>query len=542
MLDNPRSPSTCTSTSSLGGGGDSGGVVAAAVNGWLPSEWASELQPIPDSLAEMGGLGMEDWEAIFADSAEEVSPISAAGEKLQLLSPASDLNSCELVSVGLEHIDPGIGAGAGGGFNFTHRNQSLQVPPILCIKDPIFGNPIWPAPPPPGLFFPVNLEEKSQLVRRAAPVSTVAAHHHRNQALLDQLLNAAELVEAGNSVSAITILARLNQQLPAPAGKPLLRSAFYFKEALQIITRAPGVVPPRGLATPLDVLLKLGAYKDFSKVSPLLQFTNFTCTQTLLEELRSSDRIHIIDFDIGVGGQWSSFIQELAHCRPNAAPMLKITAFVSATAHHPLELHLTRDNLYHFAADLGIPLEFRFLSLETFDPMEILCMSAGSDEAIAVNLPVGSVYNLPIPSLLRLVKQLSPKIVVSVDHGCNRSDLPFSQYFLHALQSSMVLLDSIDASGTDTDVANKIERFLLQPRIEGGVIGRHGAGDRMPPWRMLFASAGFMPVHFSNFTEAQAECLLKRVPVRGFHVEKRHASLFLHWQHRELASVSAWRC
>ncbi|PKA46475.1 Scarecrow-like protein 6 [Apostasia shenzhenica] len=390
-----------------------------------------------------------------------------------------------------------------------------------------------------------------------APFHNGPYHLLQQQALVDQLFKAAELVEAGNFVIAHEILARLNQQLPSPLGMPLLRSAFYFKQALQLllanssnppaVTTSPSHRHHRtpfitSLITPLDVVLKLSAYKAFSEVSPLLHFANFTATQALLEALDTAEQIHIIDFDIGVGGQWSSFMQELAQRRSPAIPLLKLTAFVSLGAFHDLELHLTRENLSHFASSLNIPFEINILSTEYFDPAEILTLSSSRNETIAVNLPVGVGHTPSFSTLLRLVKQLLPKIIISMDQGSDRSDLPFSQHFIHAFQSSMVLLDSIDAAGTSPDMANKIERFVLQPRIENCIFGRHRAAEKTPPWRAIFASAGFVPLQLSNFTETQAECLLKRIQVRGFHVEKRQSSLYLYWQRGELVSVSAWRC
>jgi hypothetical protein len=110
-------------------------------------------------------------------------------------------------------------------------------------------------------------------------------------------------------------LARLNQQLP-PIGKTFLRSTSYLKEAL-LLALADGHQGSTHLSSPLDVALKLGAYNSFSDLSPVLQFANFTPTQALLDEIASttSSCIHIIDFDLGVGGQWASFLQELAHHR-----------------------------------------------------------------------------------------------------------------------------------------------------------------------------------------------------------------------------------
>ncbi|URE31739.1 Scarecrow-like protein [Musa troglodytarum] len=300
--------------------------------------------------------------------------------------------------------------------------------------------------------------------------SAVAAQQqHLQQALADLLFEAAKMVEARNFVGAHGILARLNQQLPSPSGKPLIRSAFYFKEALQLIisngsNTVPSATPTshHPLTTQLDVVHKLSAYKAFSEVSPIIRFANFTCIQALLEELDGCDCIHIMDFDIGFGGQWSSFMQELAQRRCSSAGavrMLKITVFVSHYSQNNMELHLIQDNLSQFASDLNIPFELKVHSLDSFDPLELHGLGG---EAIAVNLPIGSAY-LSFPALLRLMKQLSPKIVVSVDQGCDRSDLPFLQHFLHAFQSSLVLMDSIDASGTNQDTASKIERVRAHP-------------------------------------------------------------------------------
>ncbi|ONK73777.1 uncharacterized protein A4U43_C04F35260 [Asparagus officinalis] len=137
--------------------------------------------------------------------------------------------------------------------------------------------------------------------------------------------------------------------------------------------------------------------------------------------------------------------------------------------------------------------------------------------------------------ILRLVKQLNPKVVVSADQGYN-------QNFIHLFHPLVVLLDSIDASGSGADIVNKIERFLIQPRIENAVLAQYRTAAKIAPWREIFASVGFVQGQFSNFTETQAECLLKRVQVRGFQVEKRQGSMFLYWQRGELGSVSAWKC
>lgn len=402
---------------------------------------------------------------------------------------------------------------------------------------------------PPGLQFLPQQKQMSPKPKVVGLGDEMAYHNPPQQqqhALLDQLYQAAELVGTGNFSHAQGILARLNHQL-SPVGKPLQRAAFYFKEALQLLLLMNNPVnpPPPRCPTPFDVIFKMGAYKVFSEISPLIQFVNFTCNQALLEALDDVDRIHIVDFDIGFGAQWASFMQELS-LRNRGAPSLKITAFASPSTHHPIELGLMRENLTQFANDIGISFEFEVVNFDSLNQnsFSLPFSRASENEAIAVNFPLWSSSNQPamLPSLLRFIKQLSPKIVVSLDRGCDRSDLPFPQHMLQALQSYINLLESLDAINMNSDAVNKIERFLLQPRIESTVLGRLRAPDRMPLWKTLFASAGFTPVTFSNFTETQAECVAKRTSVRGFHVEKRQASLVLCWQRRELISASAWRC
>uniref|UniRef100_A0A2P2L3U8 Scarecrow-like protein 6 n=1 Tax=Rhizophora mucronata TaxID=61149 RepID=A0A2P2L3U8_RHIMU len=363
------------------------------------------------------------------------------------------------------------------------------------------------------------------------------------QAIINPICQAAELIETGNLVLAQGILARLNHQLSLPIGKPYHRVAFYFKEALQLLLHT-NTITNSSTVSASSLIFKIGAYKSFSEISPILQFANFTCNQALLEAFEGFDRIHIVDFDIGYGGQWASLMPELT-LRSGGAPSLKITAFASPSSHSELELGFTQENLRIFAREIHMPFELEILSLESLNsgswpmPLHVL-----EKEAIAVNLPIGSFSSFPtlLPLVLRFVKQLSPKIVASMDRGCERTDLPFAHHVNQAIQSYSSLLESLDAVNMNPDSLHKIERFLVQPGIEKTVLGRQRCPDRSPPWRSLFLQSGFSPLTFSNITESQAECLVQRTPVKGFHVEKKQSSLVLCWQRKELVSVSAWRC
>nr|WUR05446.1 GRAS transcription factor 1 [Rheum palmatum] len=361
----------------------------------------------------------------------------------------------------------------------------------------------------------------------------------QQQAIVDQLLKAAELIETGNTILAQEILARLNHQL-SPIGKPFFRAAFYFKEALKLLLMNTTTTNnSSSSASPFNLFFKIGAYKSFSEISPLIQFANFTCNQAVLESLEGLDQIRIVDFDIGYGGQWASLMQELA-MRKSGCPAVKITAFASPATHDQLELSLTRENLTHFAQEINMSFDFEIINIDCLNSSSSwpLPFHVAESEAIAVNLPVSSLS----ATILRFIKQLSPKIVVSVDRGCDRTDLPFTHHVHQALQSHLALLESLDAVNVNPESLQKIETFLIRPGIERLITGRHGAPEKTPHWKTQLLSAGFAPVGFSNFTECQAEWLLKRTLARGFHVEKRQSSLVLYFQRKELISASAWRC
>ncbi|CAL4923720.1 unnamed protein product [Urochloa decumbens] len=406
---------------------------------------------------------------------------------------------------------------------------------------PMSGAPAPKLPSfPGGGFAPAAMKPKAE---------AAAGNDEAAAAAVDQLAEAAKLAEAGDAFGAREILARLNYRLPAaPAAgtPPLLRSAFYFKEALRVaLSPGAGGEPPAtpAVSTPYDVVLKLGAYKAFSEVSPVLQFAHLTCVQAVLDEIGGAGRIHVIDLDIGMGEQWASLMQELAQRCP-AAATLKVTALVSPASHHPLELSLIHENLAGFAAELGVFLQFAAFNIDTLDPAELVAITAG--DAVAVHLPVGSAHVAAMPAVLRLVKRLGAKVVVSVDHGCDRTELPFAAHLFQAFQSCVSLLESVDAvRAPDADAVAKIERFMVQPGVEQRVVARHramAADKPPPPWRTVLASAGFVPVQASTFAESQAEALLKRMALMGFRVEKRGGALCLYWQRGELVSVSAWRC
>ncbi|KAL8226950.1 hypothetical protein R6Q57_016782 [Mikania cordata] len=558
VLDTRWSPIPSTSSSSVGG--DSNVCTAttppmigvsdkesqqkcqnpvSGMTSYVPNEWP-ELQPIQvefELQPQRFGVKLDDWEQLLSESAASL----ALNQSLRLISGDFDDTSLGLQQLlQISEIDhnalavPDLGLQKASilsqGFQkVSILNQGSQKVEILNQDHDLLLNkpsmvagikqePTQPPPMPP---------------------------HHQYQLICDQLYAAAELMVSGNCSHAQVILARLNHQLvlASPPNKPFQRAAFCFKEAMQMQIQME--LNPNKITPPLNGMFNMGAYKMFSEVSPVIQFMNFTSNQTLLEAVGDSKNIHIIDFDIGFGAQWASFIQELPTRNNNGGDCeggsLKITAFASPLTHHPLELALMHENLSQIAQEMGISFNLEVVNFDSFDPR---WFSVAENETVAVNFPIWSAFsNLSaIPSILHFVKQLKPRIVVSLDRGCERTDLPFPRYLLQALGYYEVLLDSIDGADLVSDVSNIIERYLLQSQIERMVMGKLQFPEPTPHWESLFTAAGYSRVSFSKFAETQAECVLKRMHVRGFLIQNRRMSLVLCWQDRELMRASAWKC
>ncbi|KAL8531947.1 hypothetical protein ACS0TY_008525 [Phlomoides rotata] len=361
---------------------------------------------------------------------------------------------------------------------------------------------------------------------------------------VNELIRLAECFETNSLQLGQVILARLNQRLRSPSGKPLQRAAFYFKEALQSMLTG-STRPAQHAANSFEIVQTIKAQKTFSSISPIPMFSSFTANQAVLEALDASLHVHVIDFDIGLGDHWASFMKELADkadARKAAPPILRISALVPEE--YATESTLIRENLTQFARDLNIRFEIDFVLIRTFEYLSFKSFKFMDGERVAVLLSP-AIFRQVGTGFLNDLRRVSPHVVVHVDNegpigGFGTTS--YRQAVMDGLEFYSTLLESLDAAnfngGGGGDWMRKIETFVLYPKIVEGV---EGAGRRGTAWREALVAAGLRQVGLSQFAEFQAECLLRRVQVRGFHVDKRQSEMMLCWHDRHLVATSAWR-
>ncbi|PWA69796.1 GRAS protein [Artemisia annua] len=376
--------------------------------------------------------------------------------------------------------------------------------------------------------YPLDLPELPPIHTESAPAPTTTM--------------IAECFETRSIQLAQVILARLNQRLHAPNGKPLQRAAFYFKEALQSLLTGPTRTTQS--STSSEIIQAIKAYKTFSNVSPIPMFSDFTANQAMLEAVDGAMIVHVIDFDIGLGGHLASFMKEIAEkaeARKIHSPAVRITAVVPEE--YETESKLIRDNLWQFARGLKLRFDIEFVSFRTFEYLSFKSIKFMEGEKTAVLLS-STVFHKTGPGFINDLRRITPNIIVIVDSEGVMGGEPsfFRQTVIDGLEFYSTVLESLEAAnvggGGGSDWMRKIEMFVMLPKITAAV---EASGRQVPPWREVFARAGIRAVGMSQFADFQAECLLRRVQVRGFHVVKRQAEMVLCWHDRPLVATSAWR-
>lgn len=367
---------------------------------------------------------------------------------------------------------------------------------------------------------------------------------------VEDLIRVADCFDSDNSQLAQAILDRLNQRLwsiTSPVGKPvgraLQRASLYFKDALQSLLS--GSNRTARLSSWSEIVQTIRAYKAFSGISPIPMFSHFTTNQALLEALNGSAFIHVVDFDIGLGGQYASLMKELAEKSESLRlnpPVVRITAIVPEE--YAVESRLIRENLSQFAQDLKIRFQIEFVLFRTFEVLSFKAIKFIEGEKTAVLLSTAALRRLSVAGFLTDVRRISPAVVVLVDAEGFGEEIgattSFRRSFVCGLEFYSMVMESLDAAMVGGDWVRKIETFILRPRMAAAV--EAAAGRKTALFREMFHGAGMRPVQLSQFADFQAECLLGKVQVRGFHVAKRQAELVLCWHDRALVTTSVWRC
>jgi hypothetical protein len=173
----------------------------------------------------------------------------------------------------------------------------------------------------------------------------------------DLLLTGVEAVEIRDSSLASAVLSKLDHLLhdicENAANSSLHHLAYHFAQGLR--HQISGACsPPHPQEPPQPGLMSVR--QMIQELSPFVKFAHFTTNQAILDATMDDMDVHVINFNIAEGVQWSSFMYDLAH---HGDKSFHLTAVITDDSDYGNNTcHTTAWRLSEFAESLGLPFKY----------------------------------------------------------------------------------------------------------------------------------------------------------------------------------------
>ncbi|XP_073135871.1 DELLA protein RGL1-like [Henckelia pumila] len=373
--------------------------------------------------------------------------------------------------------------------------------------------------------------------------------------LVHNLLSCAEKVGDQKYTSARKLLEECDRLGSSGAGSLVQRLVYYFTEALhERIDRETGRVTPKGLGKKFDdptealTTSNNSALIAFHNKLPLSQVTKFAGIQAILDHVAEAGKIHIIDFEIRTGLQFTILMQALAVRREHPLELLKVTA-VGTRSKKTLDEANRR--LTSFADSLNLKFSFNVVMVADILDLDPTRFELEADEKVAVfaayTLTSMIVQPDRLEHLMGVIRTVNPRVMVvsEVDGNCNSpifvDRFVESLFFYCAYFESMAACledDEENRAFAESDCFGSSIRNIVACEGEARKIRHVCSGV----WRAFFASCGLEEMELSMSCLYQANLVLKSFACgNSFTLDSDEKSLIIGWKGTPLSSLSAWK-
>ncbi|XP_060211617.1 DELLA protein RGL2-like [Lycium barbarum] len=379
----------------------------------------------------------------------------------------------------------------------------------------------------------------------------------RSVALVENLLASAEKVEQKQFDRARRLLNECDKSC-SNTGNPIQRLVYYFSQALHDrINYETGRDSSKGIEMKrlehiehslmsLDPFL-IAAHQRI----PLSQVTQFAAVQAIIDHVAKSDKVHIIDLEIGSGMQWTILMQALAthQCESESSlKHIKITALCTKLRH---KIDETCERLTSFAESLNLSFSFNIVMVEDIMELKQEDFELDDEESIAIFARYILMRMLArqdkLDSLMRVIKGINPRVMIVIEVEANHNSPVFVDRFVEALFFYGAFFDSLEdcmkddersRTATESEHLNQGIRSIVANEGEERTI-RH---VKIDVWRVFFTRYGMEEVELSMSSLYQANLVQKNF-ARGSSctLEMNNNCLLIGWKGTPLNSVSAWK-
>ncbi|XP_039044653.1 scarecrow-like protein 8 [Hibiscus syriacus] len=263
--------------------------------------------------------------------------------------------------------------------------------------------------------------------------------------------------------------------------------------------------------------------------------------------------LHVIDFDLGKGGQYVNLLHSLSERGIANPSLVKITAVADNGGDEGLKM--VGDKLSQIAKQFGVCLKFNVITNLKLRDLSRDSLECETDESLAVNFAF-KVYRIPDESvsvenprdeLLRRVKALAPRVVTLVEQDMNTNTAPFASRVVEACGYYGALFDSIESTvSSEHSERVKLEEGLWRKIANSVACEGRDRVERCEvfgKWRARMSMAGFelKPMSQSVVESMRARLSSGNRVNPGFTVKEENGGVSFGWMGQTLTVASAWR-
>jgi len=374
-------------------------------------------------------------------------------------------------------------------------------------------------------------------------------------ALAESLLASAAKVSNQQFERARKLLSHC-ESLSSKTGSPVKRVVHYFAEALlHRIDRETGRASSKDLQKgqsfdPEEAAKELNpTIVAFYEELPFCQISIFTAVQAIIEDVAEAKKIHVIDLEIRKGGQWTILMQALESRHQCPIELLKITAIESGTTRHIVED--TGKRLKDFAQGLNIPFSFNIVMVPDLLHLREDLFEIDPEEAVAVYsqyaLRVKIQQSEELETIMRVIRNLSPNVMVVAEIEANHNSTSFVNRFIEALFFFSAFFDCLEVCMKGDEKNRMIIESLYFSHGIRNIVATEGAerktrNVKIDVWRAFFSRFGMVEKELSTLSLYQADLVSKRFPCGRFCTfDKNGQCLLVGWKGTPINSVSVWK-
>lgn len=338
-------------------------------------------------------------------------------------------------------------------------------------------------------------------------------------------------------------------RLASDSGSPIQRVSFYFAEALQekMYIESGRIVSSRK-RNQQEKGLALGTNNTFLTTHqelPFAQVMQFAAVQAIIENVKTGQKIHLIDLQIRSGIQWTALMQGLAD---HAIERLTITSIGTPDQGYVEE---TGRRLLCFAKSIKFPFSFKVVYLKDMSEFREDLLNIEADETVVVYayMMLRSMISKPdfLENVMTAIRKLKPALMVVTEVEANHNSPAFSDRFLEALLYYSAFFDCLEDC---MERSNEYRKTLESSYFGEGIINivaaegeeRITRNVKLDVWRAFFARYGMVEMEMSESSKYQASLVLKQFAHgSSCNIECNGKGLVVGWKGTPLHSLTAWK-